>query len=90
MSAENVVNTSLTYHVELLRFCFLRILQEELDDTRSLWNNNFIRKSRNPECSGGLPDVLFYIPFLLREEEIAGHLLLRQMYEFRFIILRNA
>ena len=60
MSAENVVDTSLTYHVELLWFCFLEILQEELDDTRSLWNNNLIRKSRNPECPGGLPDVLFY------------------------------
>ena len=39
MSAENIVDTSLTYHVEFLRFCFLGILQEELDGTRSLWNN---------------------------------------------------
>ena len=53
------MDTSLTYHVKWLRFCLLGILQEELDDTQSLWNNNFIRKSRNPECPGGLPDVLF-------------------------------
>ena len=62
MCAENVVDTSSTYHVEFLRFCFLGILQEELDETRRLWNNHFIRKSLNGECPGGRPDVLFYTP----------------------------
>ena len=62
MSAENIVDTSLTYHVEFLRFCFLGILQEELDETRRLWNNHFVRKSRNAECLEGRPDVLFYTP----------------------------
>ena len=65
MSAENIVDTSLTYHVEFLRFCFLGILQEELDETRRLWNNHFVRKSRNAECPGGRPDVLFYTPSLV-------------------------
>ena len=32
MSADNIVDTSLTYHVEFLQFCFLGILQEELDE----------------------------------------------------------
>ena len=63
MCAENAVDISLTYHVESLRFYFLGILQE-LDVTRKLWNNNFIRKSRNGECPGGQPDVLFYTPSL--------------------------
>ena len=44
MSVENVVDTSLTYHVEFVWFCFLEILQEELDETQRLRNNNFIRK----------------------------------------------
>ena len=59
------MDTSLTYHVKFLRFCLLRILQEELDETRRLWNNHFVGKSRNAECPGGRPDVLFYIPSLV-------------------------
>ena len=39
MPPDNIVDTSLTYHVEFLRFCFLGILQEKLDETRRLWNN---------------------------------------------------
>ena len=65
ISAENILDTSLTYHVEFLRFCFLGILQEELDETRRLWNNHFVRKSRNAECPEGRPDVLFYTPSLV-------------------------
>ena len=59
------MDTSLTYHLKFLRFCLLRILQEELDETRRLWNNHFKRKSRNAECPGGRPDVLFYNPSLV-------------------------
>ena len=62
MSPENIVDTSLTYKITFLRFSFLGILQEELDETRRPWNNRFVRKSRNAECPGGRPDVLFYIP----------------------------
>ena len=65
MCAENIVDTSLTYHVVFLRFCFLGILQEELDETRRLWNNHFVRKSRKAECPGGRPDVLLYKPSLV-------------------------
>ena len=64
MSAMNIVDTSLTYHVEVLWFCFIRILQEELNETRELWNNHFVRKIQNAECPRGRPDVLFYNPSL--------------------------
>ena len=62
--AENILDTSLTY-VEFLRFCFLGILQEQLDGTRRLWNNHFVRKTRNTECPGGRLDVLLYTPSLV-------------------------
>ena len=78
MSAENVADISLTYLVEFLRFCFLGILQEELDETGRIWNNHFIRKRRNAECPWGRPMCCF-IPFLLWEDKVAGHFLLRQM-----------
>ena len=60
MSTEYILDTSLKYHVEFLRFCFLGILQEELDETRKSWNNHFVRKSWNAERPTGGPDVLFY------------------------------
>ena len=62
MSAENIVDTNLTYHVEFLRFCFLGILKEELDETRRLSNIHFVRESQNVEWPRGRPDVLFYTP----------------------------
>ena len=64
ISAENILDTSLTY-IEFLRFCFLGILQEQLDGTRRLWNNHFVRKTRNTECPGGRLDVLLYTPSLV-------------------------
>lgn len=48
--------------VECARFCFGGILQSELDETTTLWNNHYVRKSRNSECPPGRPNVLFYAP----------------------------
>ena len=73
MSAENIVDASLTYHVEFLRFCFLGILQEELDETGRLWINHFVRKSRNAECPGGPPDVFLYTPSLVGGRNCRSH-----------------
>ena len=53
---------SLTYHVECLRFCFIGLIQTELDETAKLWNNHSIRKSKNSECPPGKPNVLFFSP----------------------------
>ena len=61
--AENVVDTSLTYTWSFCGFCFLGILQEELDEKRRLWNNHFIRNSWNAKCPGSRPAVLFLYLF---------------------------
>ena len=45
------------------------MLLEELDETRRLWNNRFVRKSWNAECPEGRPDVLFYTPSLVWERD---------------------
>ena len=66
MSAENIVDTSLAYHVEFLRFCFLGIFQEELDETQRLWNNHFVKKVETQNVLG-VDQMCCFIPVLLWE-----------------------
>ena len=47
---------------EILRFCFMRILQKDLDDVRKRWNTHRIRPSAAARCPAGIPDELFYFP----------------------------
>ena len=53
---------SLSHHLQAVRFCFMDILQKELDEYLAIWKSHRIRSSRNSECPGGRPDVLFYLP----------------------------
>ena len=55
-----ILDLSLKYHIDCLRYCFLGIIQSELDETAGLWNSHRIREVRNAECPGGRPDVLYY------------------------------
>ena len=53
---------SLSHHINCLRFCFLGLIQSELDETRDLWNNHRIRKTSNSECPAGRPNILYFTP----------------------------
>ena len=44
---EGKFDISLDYHIEIARFCFLKVLQNELDETKSLWNSHRIRHVHN-------------------------------------------
>lgn len=59
--AEGKFDPSLNYHIQFARLCFMKILQNELDETRNLWNSHRIRNDRNSECPGGRPDYLYYL-----------------------------
>lgn len=56
---QNVFDPSIDYHVNLARLCFMKVLQNELDETSQMWNSHTIRVVRNSECPGGRPDVLY-------------------------------
>lgn len=58
----NIFDDGITYHVECMRFCFLDLLQEELNEAKVMWNNHYIRKSRHSECPPGRPNVNFFAP----------------------------
>lgn len=47
---------------EILRFCFMGVLQSDLDDVRRRWNTHRIRPSAGARCPAGIPDELYYLP----------------------------
>lgn len=55
-------NDSDVFHVECLRFCFMTLIQAELDEVLKHWNLHQIRPSNNRESPPGKPDVLYFLP----------------------------
>ena len=51
-----------------LQFCFMSLIQKELDSIRIRWNAHKIRATRHQECPPGKPDVLYYLPDLQEAE----------------------
>eukprot|EP00118_Oscarella_pearsei_P013948 m.115907 g.115907 ORF g.115907 m.115907 type:complete len:79 (+) comp37571_c0_seq12:1112-1348(+) len=51
-------------HKDSLKFCFMEILQRKLDEVRTEWNFHRVRKSKNAEAPGGIPELLYYVPEL--------------------------
>ena len=49
-------------HLECLRFCFMPLIQGELNKVAIHWNLHKIRPSHNVESSSGRPDLLYYVP----------------------------
>ena len=49
-------------HVYCLRYCFMEILQKELNFVASSWNEHVIRASNMSECPSGIPDEMFFLP----------------------------
>ena len=51
-------------HVECLKFCFMQLLQDELNQVAKHWNLHKIRPSTNGDSPAGRPDVLYFLPEL--------------------------
>jgi len=49
-------------HVELLRFCFMNLIQRDLDTFTNLWNSHRIRHQGHIEVPSGIPSILFNQP----------------------------
>ena len=64
MCDQLLYDPSVLWEVSLFRYCFIGIVQTELDETLELWNNHRIRKVRNSECPSGRPNVLYLLPNL--------------------------
>ncbi|KAF6715501.1 hypothetical protein FQA47_013797 [Oryzias melastigma] len=53
----------------LMLFCFLGLIQDELDSTRETWNSHVIRPSSNEHVPHGRPDAMHLIPELYDTED---------------------
>jgi hypothetical protein len=49
-------------HQECLRFCYMDVLQNELNRVATQWNTHRIRPSNNSESPSGRPDVNYFYP----------------------------
>jgi len=47
---------------ECMRYCFMAVVQKDLDAVRQQWNTHRIRPSAGARCLAGIPDELFYLP----------------------------
>ena len=55
----DIYDNSINYHVKMLRFCFVSIIQHELDEMKTIWNTQEVRNSESPP---GRPNVLYSLP----------------------------
>jgi len=74
---------------DCIRYCFMPIVQKQLDDMRRQWNTHRIRRSVGASCPAGVPDELYYFPCapatdrLLRTDVALPHEVLQQTEEPR-------
>ena len=61
-------------HVECLKFCFMSLLQGELNRVSMHWNLHKIRPSSNDESPSGKPDVLYFLPELTASSSRSQHI----------------
>ena len=61
MIDECIFDSSISYHVEAICFFYMGILQNELNESISLWNSHLIGPIGNAECLAGRPDVLNFL-----------------------------
>ena len=59
---KDLIDNSINYHVEIMRFCFMFIIQQELDEMKSMWNTHYIREVSNSEYPPGRPNFLYFMP----------------------------
>ena len=60
----SIFDSSLKYHKECLRFCFMEIIQKDFNETPRRLNNHRIRYKQNSECPTDRPDILYFTPKL--------------------------
>lgn len=62
-------NDSDPLHVECPRYCFMRIIQKELDSVAIEWNQHTLQVKRNSQVPRGKPDVMFFTPVLYNTDD---------------------
>jgi hypothetical protein len=75
MRDEGILCNADPIHLECVRFCFMRVIQDSLDMFRTTWNGHRIRRQRNTESLSGKPNVLYFQPQLYHAHDYARSVL---------------
>lgn len=59
-----IIDVTKRLDIECVRFCYMDLLQRELNSIRLQWNTHRIRSSRTHESPSGKPDVMYHMPQL--------------------------
>ena len=62
MQEIGILNIDDPVHVECLRFCFMALLQDELNRQMLEWNVHCIQSRKKHGLLGGKPDKMFFLP----------------------------
>jgi len=69
MINEGLFDNSNDMHIELIRYCFMNLIQKKLDENTRLWNSHNIRESKNSDGPFGKPEILYQVPELCNSKE---------------------
>ncbi|XP_051249570.1 uncharacterized protein LOC127359638 [Dicentrarchus labrax] len=53
----------------LIQFCFMGIIQDELDETIHVWDSHVIRPSKNDRVPSGRPRIMYMFPELYTSDD---------------------
>jgi len=62
MVASGVFQPGHVKQTDCLRFCFMHLVQQDLDKVMREWNRHRIRPTRGARCPAGIPDQLYFLP----------------------------
>lgn len=68
-----VIDTSDDLHMECIRYCYMNILQLELDNVTIEWNTHHIITNSVTWSPSGKPDVMYHFPQLYGAESYLQH-----------------
>jgi hypothetical protein len=64
MSSAGLLDVSTERDLECVRYCFMNLLQADLDKFQVHWNTHRIRPTVGARCPAGIPDELYFLPRL--------------------------
>ena len=64
LTDSGIYGNGINYHVEMLRVCFMLIIQHELNEMKKIRNTHYIREMRNWESPPGRSNILYFLPKL--------------------------
>ena len=60
--AQDLFHPGNVLETDLLRFCFMQVLRNDLAEVAAMWNMHRIRPSNGARCPAGIPDELYFLP----------------------------